>query len=105
MNDILTPQPIDSATKAKLEAINLGNYNKWALQNMIDNYEHAFKLVWNNPSAPTQDILNQFGTSAVQLFAASAKIAALIKELKPDYVSPIPGGFTINQDGTVTINI
>lgn len=62
----------------------------------------AFELVWTAPEP--QAVLDQFGTSASQLFQASNAAQQLIKALDPTWVELVPPyEFTVNEDGTITI--
>jgi len=63
----------------------------------------SFDAVWNAPDP--QAVLDQFGTSAAQLFQASNAAQQLIKALDPSWEELVPPTeFTVNEDGTVTIS-
>lgn len=64
----------------------------------------AFNLIWHNPKASPQEMINAFGNEAVQLFILSRTNEEQIKAINPDweYLVP-PYEVTLNEDGTVTI--
>jgi hypothetical protein len=68
--------------------------------------EHAriFNMLWNNPKASPQEILDEYGTDAAELFSFSLQIQTMAKAIDPTYVRLVsPYEYTINPDGTVTI--
>ncbi len=74
------------------------------LLNFIRWHEHKFNMVWFPTGCTTQDILDAYGTEAVQLFIKSQMTQEFIKSMKPDYVPLVPPKpFVINPDWTVTI--
>lgn len=74
------------------------------LEQLISSYENIFQRIWNPWFCTTQEVLDKFGTHAVELFIASQKTADYIKSMKPDYVPPVPTSeFTVNPDWTITI--
>lgn len=87
------------------EAQNLSTKNMIALDMLKRNYEDAFNCLWHNPNATPQEILDVYGSNAAQLFLVSRDTALFIKSVDPTYEPPVlPKEFTINPDGTVTIN-
>jgi hypothetical protein len=77
--------------------------NTMSFNILKQNYERACAILGKaeNP----QTILDEFGTLAVQLLAASKATEAFLKTISPDYVAPAYGhDYTPNEDGTVTYN-
>lgn len=74
------------------------------LQQLIDSHENLFHRIWNPWFCTTQEVLDKFGTHAVELFIASKKTQDYIISMKPDYKPLVPPKeFVINPDWTVTI--
>lgn len=90
--------------KLKELVIHLKGINK-ALYDYIDaSHKGGFDLLWNNSNFTAQEILNEFGSDAVQLFILSKAIQQLLKAANPNYVALVPPKeYTINEDGTITI--
>jgi len=68
--------------------------------------EHAriFNMLWNNPKATPQEILDEYGTDAASLFSFSLQIQTMAKAIDPGYVPLVsPYEYTINRDGTITV--
>jgi hypothetical protein len=68
--------------------------------------EHAriFNMLWNNPKATPQEILDQYGVDAAALFSFSSEIQTMAKAIDPGYVPLVsPYEYTINPDGTITV--
>jgi len=79
--------------------------NATILKETEDRHKMAFDMVWNNPNFTAQEVLNSFGNEAAALFIFSGQIQTMLKQAKPEYeilMPPLP--YTINEDGTVTIN-
>ena len=72
------------------------------------NHQLGMSLLWGNlPEGVTaQDIVDELGTDAGEIFTLSAQLATLIGGVDPDSVVSVPEGvtYTINQDGTVTLS-
>lgn len=75
--------------------------------NMMDQYRHGTNLYWRNSKATPQEIADVFGTDAVEVFQNHYALGQLLASLNPEEVAEINqavGNFTMNEDGTVTIN-
>lgn len=95
---------IENQNKALQEAKNLADKNRITLDTLKRNVEDAFNTLWHNPNATPQEILDIYGTSAVQLFVVYRKTIDLIKEIEPNYQEKnLPVAFEIKPDGTVKI--
>lgn len=90
----------------KLRAIKneIARFNTRTLSIFKERYLKSLELVWGNKKASPQDILDSYGTSAVELFVTSNAVADFIKSVDPLFEKPIPPyEYTINEDGTVTV--
>lgn len=71
---------------------------------ILDILNKSFMEVWANPYYTPQQVLDQFGSDACELFIFSAKIQDTLLQINPsyEYKSP-PYDYIINPDGTVTV--
>jgi len=70
----------------------------------VSQHARLFQQFWENRKVSPQEILDEYGTDAAQLFAYSSQLQALAKGINPDYEPLVPPyAFTINRDGTVTV--
>lgn len=101
-------------TPAAQRAQQIRDWNTQGLDTLRSSLRSAFDAVWKSSDATPQEVLNEFGTSAGSLFAASQKtleFAAAIAQINGlpanTYLDPAeftpPLSFTINQNGSVTI--
>lgn len=75
--------------------------------NMMNQYRHGTNLYWRNSKATPQEIADVFGTDAAEVFQNHYALGQLLASLNPEEVAEINqavGNFTMNEDGTVTIN-
>lgn len=94
-----TQEDIAKDIAKKVLGTNLNGLNK-----LKDAIRSSFSLIWDNPNATPQEILDEFGTNAKELFIASAKTIAFIKSFDEEYEEPKRlYEFTINEDGTVVV--
>lgn len=72
------------------------------------NREHTeiFNYIWNNSDGLTaQEIFDEYGTNAVDLFTFSSNIQQMLSDANENYIAlETPYTYTINPDGTVTVN-
>ena len=61
-----------------------------------------FNQIWNNEKLTTQEIMDEFGSSACLLFRDSGALQTAFMSIIKDYVPLMPGSYTVNEDGTVT---
>jgi hypothetical protein len=67
-------------------------------------HTRLFNQLWKNPKASPQEILDEYGTEAAQLFSFSSQLQAMALGINPAYEPLVsPYEFTINSDGTVTV--
>ena len=74
---------------------------------MVSTFNSGTSTFWNNNSATPSEIADVLGDDAKELFELHYKLSLLISEIKPEAISeslPLVGNFTMNEDGTVTIN-
>jgi hypothetical protein len=78
--------------------------NRIMLERLQETLESGFDTVWNNEEFTPTEILDSYGTDAVQLFQASAALQTVIAQLDPEF-APLatPNEVTVNPDGTVTV--
>lgn len=97
-------EPVPSA---KVAANMLLNMTRQTFNQMTHSFNRGAKVFWNNPmGANPQDIANELGTDAAEVFRLHAKLGALLSEVKPDSITEgasVVGNFTVNNDGTVTV--
>ncbi len=70
-------------------------------------YAEAVDLVWKNPNASPQQVCNELGADAKELFELHKALGEFLDANSPDSISQhksFIGSYTINSDGTVTIN-
>lgn len=79
-------------------------YNSF--KQMITTYEDGLRKFWKNPRFTPQEISDELGNTAGELFRLHGLLYQTIKTANPETVitevSSL-GAFTINEDGTVTI--
>lgn len=97
------PQP--QISPSRQEAINLAEKNRVILDTLKKGYMDSFNHFWNNPNATPQNMCNEYGTGAKDIFIKSKTTVDFIKFLDPNWVAPVsPKPITINNDGSVTIH-
>ena len=62
-------------------------------------------MIWNNGNGVSpQEVLDEMGTDAAELFTFSTSIQGMLYEADNTYISITPPyEYTINEDGTVTV--
>lgn len=74
---------------------------------MVQAFNQGAQTFWKNPRATPQEIADQLGADAKEIFELHSKLGSLLATVKPDSVaevSSVIGSFTVNQDGTITIS-
>jgi len=101
VNNRLPPKTPDEISDVlKLQAKNI-------YSNMVGVFNRGSKMFWDNPNATPEQIASSLGTDAKQLFELHYKLGQLIASVDPLAIAPgssVIGQFTMNEDGTVTIN-
>jgi hypothetical protein len=95
--------PVDRAVRV---ANNIKGTTRQTFQMMTNAFNMGSKNFWNNPhSTPTQ-IAEALGTDAREVFELHYALGQLINSIKPESIQEgwdVIGQFTMNEDGTVTI--
>ncbi len=95
-------QDADRAAQ-RLKNLTINTYHQ-----MVQAFNQGAITFWKNPSGATpEQIAAVLGTDAKEIFELHAKLGALLASVKPESVqkgTDVVGQFTINNDGTVTIN-
>ena len=94
--------------QAKMAANRLVQMTKQTYNQMVMAFNQGSQIFWNNPmGASPQDIADELGTDAKEVFELHYKLGQLIASVKPEAISEganLVGQFTMNDDGTITIN-
>ena len=100
-----TNQPRDPA---KMASENLIAITKQTYQQILNTYNRGTRIFWKNPGGATpQQIANELGTNAKEIFELHYKLGQLLNSIKPADIAEanvLIGSFVMNDDGTVTIN-
>ena len=75
-------------------------------QQMEGQHKNVWEMIWNNRRGLSpQDVLDEFGSDAKDLFIFSSSIQAMLYQANPTNYVPLetPLEYTINPNGTVTI--
>jgi len=83
------------------------NETRAAFRDMVHAFNDGAKLFWSNSRATPAEIAAALGTDAKEIFELHSKLGALIASVKPEAISEgsgVVGNFTMNDDGSVTIN-
>jgi len=74
-------------------------------QRMEKQHTYIFNQIWHNDEVSAQEVFDEYGNDAYQLFAFSQNIQTMLAQANPSYVPLVPPyDYTINPDGTVTVN-
>jgi len=99
LNESETQQDVAVVVKKRIVATSTAMFRRMQ-------HEHAriFNMLWNNPKATPQEILDQYGEEAGALFAFSSQIQAMATAIDSGFVALVPPyNYTINPDGTVAV--
>jgi hypothetical protein len=99
---------VDSRPPAdKMAAERLIRMTKNTFEQMVMSFNEGSMLFWNNRMGATpEDIAEELGANAAEVFALHGKLGTLIAEVKPEKITEglsVVGNFTMNEDGTVTV--
>lgn len=104
---ILDNNPSELNSPAKIAADQLIRQAKSTFKNLVQVFNQGSSIFWNNSmGASPQDIANELGSNAKEIFELHYKLGQLIASVKPEAVihgNNLVGNFTINDDGTVTV--
>lgn len=97
----------DQPEPAKMAARRLLTTTKNTFNQMVNSFNEGSRTFWQNPrGASPQDIADELGNDAAEVFQLHHKLGQLIAEVKPEAISEgvsLVGNFTMNEDGTVTV--
>jgi len=100
--EVTLPSPAEDAAESIRTQIK-GTWNQ-----ILMAHQRGMATIWNDlPEGTTpQDVLDELGTDAADVFTLSAALATLIGSIDPDAVVHVPEGVTVtaNDDGTVTLS-
>lgn len=102
MADVFTTPTLTPAQKA---AAQIESQINAMLGNLTGSFESIFEMVWSNSNASASDIFVALGPNGAQLFNVANIIQTAVNQIAPNTLqqaAPLP--YTINQDGSVTIN-
>ena len=97
-NDLTQEEKIE---KHKADIIKKNNklYNR-----MKREHQTLFNMIWSDELLSPQEVLDSFGTDAVDLFTFSSKIQELLEQVDSSYVALVPPmPYVINEDGSVSV--
>lgn len=78
------------------------------MQTLVNVIKSNWNMVWESQEFTPQQVFNEFGTDAVNLFIFGSAACTLVETVQPGTLDPkylsaaLP--YTINPDGTVTVN-
>lgn len=102
-----TPQQPTLEQKQKAVEIRIKKQSVDMLQNIKQIHQQMMQIVWQNKQGLTpQQVMDAFGSDAAELFQLSNALLTMLKTVKPDDEygnTKAPYDYTINEDGTVTI--
>ena len=81
------------------------NNSRRIFNNVRQQHTNIFDTIWNNPNGfSPQEVLDEFGTDAVELFTFSLSIQTMLTQADPTYIYlNTPNLYTLNDNGTVTV--
>jgi hypothetical protein len=93
---------------AQIAANRLKMLTRQTYQQMVQAFNQGAKIFWQNPNGIIPaDIAAELGNDAKEVFELHYKLGQLISSVKPEAIADgasLVGNFTMNDDGTVTIN-
>ena len=91
----------------KMAAERLIRMTKNTFEQMVMSFNEGSQLFWNNRMGATpEDIAEELGANAAEVFSLHGKLGALLAGVKPEKITEglsVVGNFTMNEDGTVTV--
>lgn len=105
MSLITAPFETPSPAKIAADIIRSNSFGLW--RRMVETQINTFDLVWRNTYATPQEILNELGGDAAELFQHAAALVQCILTVNPTALTEAqwkpPVTVTPNPDGTVTL--
>jgi len=91
----------------KMAAERLVRMTKNTFEQMVMSFNEGSQLFWGNRMGATpEEIAEELGTDAKEVFYLHARLGELIGLVKPEAIAEglsVVGNFTMNEDGTVTV--
>jgi hypothetical protein len=87
-------------------AANIKVTARQTFESMVRAFNTGSQTFWNNPRATPSEIAIALGTDAKEVFELHYALGLLINSIKPESIQQgwdVIGQFTMNEDGTVTI--
>lgn len=92
----------------KMIANNIINQTRNTYLQMVRAYNEGTKIFWQNQNGITPtEIATELGNNAKEVFQLHYALGQLLNSIKPEAIASsleMIGQFTMNDDGTVTIN-
>jgi len=90
-----------------MAAERLVRMTKNTFEQMVMSFNEGAQLFWGNRMGATpEEIAEELGTDAKEVFYLHARLGELIALVKPEAIAEglgVVGDFTMNEDGTVTV--
>lgn len=91
----------------KMAAEQLVRMTKNTFDQMVMSFNEGSNIFWGNRMGATpEDIAEELGADAGEVFYLHARLGELISLVKPEAITEglsLVGNFTVNEDGTVTV--
>lgn len=104
---VLNKQFDNRPPAVKRAARDIIGMSKQTYETMLSTFNRGAQTFWNNDEGVTpQEIANELGADAKEIFELHAKLGQLLVSISPDSITQtlsIVGEFTYNEDGTITI--
>lgn len=101
---------LDNVTNEDFVAERISNsikiQTKQNFESMVIFFNEGAKSFWKNPNATPTQLANNLGVSAKEIFELHYALGQFISSIKPEVIEEglsVIGQFTMNEDGTVTI--
>lgn len=97
---------ISSISPAQNAANNMRNQARDLFGAMVNVFNSGSQEFWNNSNATPEEIANELGSDAKEIFELHSKLGQLIASVKPLAIEEglsLVGNFTLNDNGTVSI--
>lgn len=97
---------INNISLAQNAANNMRNQARDLFGAMVNVFNSGSQEFWNNSNATPEEIANELGSDAKEIFELHSKLGQLIASVKPLAIEEglsLVGNFTLNDNGTVSI--
>lgn len=105
MSIIINPSEYVKPTVDQI-VVNLKTSNFTFYSSVNKQHSSLFRAIWNNANYTPKEIIDGFGVDGAALFQLSSNLQQILASVDPEYIPLRPtNAFTINEDGTVTIDM